>query len=583
MTRSRTGSVEPFTSADGSTYYRARVRLADGSRERRDVPESHATPAGGLSARDRAAQWAEGAQQAEDTTHKLLKARKARTAAGASGTVDAFADAVFDQRKIEGKSAASRERRLWSARVSPKLGALQVVAVTKEQIEDFREHLDSEVRKRIAGSKDDGISGKYALNIWTLVRTVFREASASRDRAKRVREDDPTTGVLAPLKTRARKKTFLHPAEFRQLLACDYIPIAWRETYAIAAYLYLRPGELRALTWEHVNFAARVVSVVMAYDEEAGATKPTKTERGQREVPIPAELVPLLERLRGDRPATDPVAPLLAEIVETGHGRRAVLLRKHLRLAGVDRPRLLADTATTMAVNFRSLRDSGITWEALAGTPVDRIQARAGHEHIATTIGYCKAVEDLRGKFGTPFAVLEFGGPSCGIPSLNLKSKNSNSSDDCSMTAHLSSRLGPKAKDSQPRSTSELSSAYFPSAAQDGSGSIDVRTTGQVKAQAIANPANSLLRLQDSNLQESSDSRGIHADSRAEEGTRDDVSARSAVAVGPSPETSDDALKLAIKLAVDAGDYHRAKALLEFLAPAVVATVVDLSTRSREG
>jgi hypothetical protein len=31
----------------------------------------------------------------------------------------------------------------------------------------------------------------------------------------------------------------------------------------------------------------------------------------------------------------------------------------------------------------------------------------------------------------------------------------------------------------------------------------------------------------------------------------------------PSPETSDDAIKLAIKLAVDAGEYERASALLE--------------------
>ena len=152
---------------------------------------------------------------------------------------------------------------MWSAQVSPKIGGLQVAAVTKEQIEDFREYLDGEVRKRIGGASDDGLSGKYALNIWSMVRTVFREASASRDRGKRVRADDPTLGVLAPLKTRAPKKTFIFPTEFATLMACELVPLAWRETYAVAAYLYLRPGELRALTWEHVNLAARVVSVVI--------------------------------------------------------------------------------------------------------------------------------------------------------------------------------------------------------------------------------------------------------------------------------------------------------------------------------
>jgi integrase len=231
-----------------------------------------------------------------------------------------------------------------------------------------------------------------------------------------VRADDPTLGVLPPLKTRARKKTFIFPSEFATLMASPLVPLEWRELYAVAAYLYLRPGELRALTFEHVNLDAGVVSVVMAYDEEAGETKATKTERGQREVPIPAALVPVLTSMRARAQASDPVAPLLAKVADN---KRAAFLRIHLGLAEVNRPRLLEDTATTMMVNFRSLRDSGITWEALAGTPVDRIQARAGHEHIATTLAYVKAVEDLKGKFGVPFGPLPFGptgptGPSNG-------------------------------------------------------------------------------------------------------------------------------------------------------------------------
>jgi STAS-like domain of unknown function (DUF4325) len=58
MPTPRTGSVEPFKRADGSTYYRARIRHVDGFRERVDVPEKHCTPAGGLTARERAEQWA---------------------------------------------------------------------------------------------------------------------------------------------------------------------------------------------------------------------------------------------------------------------------------------------------------------------------------------------------------------------------------------------------------------------------------------------------------------------------------------------------------------------------------------------
>jgi len=112
-------------------------------------------------------------------------------------------------------------------------------------------------------------------------------------------------------------------------------------------------------------------------------------------------LLPLLRSMRERAKRGDFVAPLLEQVADN---KRAATLREHLKIAGVDQLRLLEDSATTMRVNFRSLRDSGITWEALAGTPVDRIQSRAGREHISTTLRYVKAVEDLKGKFGTPFA-----------------------------------------------------------------------------------------------------------------------------------------------------------------------------------
>jgi integrase len=422
MPSGRTGSLERYRHADGRSYYRARIRLGDGSRTRIDVPDQYAVAAGGKSAEERAELYVRAAQEREDERGELLAKKRGRDASTHAKTIDAFAESVFQGRQAEGKSSVGRERRMWKARVSPRLGHLDIATVSKDQIEDFRDYLDAEVRKRIAGTRRDGISGKTAMILWTLVRTVLKEAVNCRDRTKRVRGDDPTAGVLPPLKTRSPKKTFIFPSEFEALLACPQVPREWRELYAIGAYLYLRPGELRALTFEHVDLDAGIVSVVMAYDEEAGQTKTTKTEKGQREVPIPRPLLPLLSSMRERAERTDFVAPLLGKVADN---KRAALLRDHLKLAGVDRLRLLEDTATTMRVNFRSLRDSGITWEALAGTPIDRIQSRAGHEHIATTLGYVKAVEDLTGKFGTPFGPLSFGAIRPGIgPSDMAESKS---------------------------------------------------------------------------------------------------------------------------------------------------------------
>ena len=81
-------------------------------------------------------------------------------------------------------------------------------------------------------------------------------------------------------------------------------------------------------------------------------------------------------------------------------------MRKHFALAKIGRARLTEQTATTMQINFRSWRDTGITWLALAGVDIAKMQRRAGHDEISTTLGYVKMAEDLTGSIGEPFPVL---------------------------------------------------------------------------------------------------------------------------------------------------------------------------------
>jgi hypothetical protein len=57
-------------------------------------------------------------------------------------------------------------------------------------------------------------------------------------------------------------------------------------------------------------------------------------------------------------------------------------------------------------IDFRSLRDSGITWRFLAGHRAEVIQRESGHEHISTTLAYAKEVQDRRGRYGEPFPAL---------------------------------------------------------------------------------------------------------------------------------------------------------------------------------
>ena len=130
--------------------------------------------------------------------------------------------------------------------------------------------------------------------------------------------------------------------------------------------------------------------------------KAPKTANGVRDVAIPATLVPLLTAMK-EGGVGKAVVPLMQDISER---RRAEWMRKHFTLAKLDRARLTEQSATTMQINFRSCRDTGITWLALQGVDVAKMQRRAGHDAISTPLGYVKMAEDLTGSIGQPFPQL---------------------------------------------------------------------------------------------------------------------------------------------------------------------------------
>jgi integrase len=109
------------------------------------------------------------------------------------------------------------------------------------------------------------------------------------------------------------------------------VPLQWRETYAVACYLYLRPGELRALMCRDIDLAAQVVHVTKAYDERTKQVKAPKTRNGVRDVPIHPNLVPLLRRLVERREPADELLPIVSQRSEF---ERAKTTRAHLVQAG---------------------------------------------------------------------------------------------------------------------------------------------------------------------------------------------------------------------------------------------------------
>jgi hypothetical protein len=81
-------------------------------------------------------------------------------------------------------------------------------------------------------------------------------------------------------------------------------------------------------------------------------------------VPIHAHLA--AREHAGQRPRATTTRSSCRSLESTPEDDAAELTRSHLRLAGVTRPALYTDTATTVQANFRSWRDSGIAWLAIS-------------------------------------------------------------------------------------------------------------------------------------------------------------------------------------------------------------------------
>jgi integrase len=224
----------------------------------------------------------------------------------------------------------------------------------------------------------------------------------AKRRDLRVREDNPALRVAAPERGEVRAKSYLYPSEFRSLVECKGIDVAFRTLYAVAVYTYARAGELEALTWDDVDLEHGVIHITKAINRDSGEVQSTKSGITRR-IPIEPELRPLLLRLKAERKEAKGRRVLWMPDNED----RAVMLRSHLRdKAGVKRAELFADDAHRKHVTFHDLRATGITWAAVRGDDPLRIKQRAGHSSFSTTEIYIREAENLCDGFGEPFPPL---------------------------------------------------------------------------------------------------------------------------------------------------------------------------------
>lgn len=148
--------------------------------------------------------------------------------------------------------------------------------------------------------------------------------------------------------------------------------------YLTAAFTGLRMGELLALRWREVDFAASTVRVVRSYS--AGTVTMPKSKK-VRSVPLVAEVATALAKL-GQRPEQTGDDDLVFTI-DGRHLDNSALRRRYKRA-------LVA--AELRELRFHDLRHTFGTL-AIKRASVLQVQAWMGHADIQTTMGYLHYVD----------------------------------------------------------------------------------------------------------------------------------------------------------------------------------------------
>jgi integrase len=269
-------------------------------------------------------------------------------------TVNEWFDRYYAWRKgrPRGAESVADSKGRFKKWISPRIGTLPMVRVTRDVLEDLVSFLDDQ-----AG--DEIIAPKTAQNIWGEVAAAFNVATRGKDKSLRVLEVNPAEHVARPDDGVNKQKPFLRPDEIVKLLGCEAVPIDRRHAYAVAIYTALRQGELRALRVGDVDLDAMQITVVRQLKNGVEKNR-TKTERA-RIVHVEPNLVPLLRVLMNDRKPTDRLLSVGA------HNRCASHLRDDLVLADCKREALHVPKSDPMRAHmkFHNLRDTCLTHMAV--------------------------------------------------------------------------------------------------------------------------------------------------------------------------------------------------------------------------
>ena len=303
---------------------------------------------------------------------KLAAAKAGQQAVGGSMTVNAWYKewkATYkDPKGLTPKSLGMYDEK-YNGYIKPAIGHMKL-----KDVKDV--HL-----QRILNGQA-GMSFSHVEKLRRVLRELFRRAWKSR-----LIPFDPSEDLELPKATTHQRRALTDQEQELLKKVClanlDYFGL-W---FLTLLYTGMRPGEAAALNWVDVDFENNEIHIHSALESGTRNIKAPKTAAGIRDIPIHAELLPLLQEAKGA-----PFSPvfLTAHKNRVNHGTwdrfwRACKRAMEIELGSKMKRNKILESRLAPGLMPYCLRHTFATNCVRAGIPLEIVRWYLGHEDISTT------------------------------------------------------------------------------------------------------------------------------------------------------------------------------------------------------
>ena len=287
-------------------------------------------------------------------------------------------------RKRSTLAAVEMVLRVW---IEPHLGGRALESVRSEDVEDMMRAMSA-----------DGVGAKSVRNYIGTLSALYRYAMHPR---RRWATSNPCDMIDLPPLAISDEIRFLTTVEVDALASAaatgDHQALD-RALYLTAAMTGLRQGELIALRWQDMDWAAQRVRV--RRNHVLGEFDTPKSRRSTRNVPMSRRVTRELGQWQKTTNWSGPADLVFAEPASGEVLRRGALMRRYRRA--------LKAAKLEPTHRFHDLRHTFGTAMAAGGVPMRTLQEWMGHRDMATTQRYAdyapneREVEMVDRAFGDP-------------------------------------------------------------------------------------------------------------------------------------------------------------------------------------